>query len=96
LSLKLESSAGAAARYQAELSSGDATWHGAVEIDAEGNVRLEPWVPAEPPAWLCQATSAMVRAAWRSEERGSRAQPRRITAGAPHLSLADGCYARGR
>ncbi|GMV18671.1 MAG: hypothetical protein AMXMBFR56_68950 [Polyangiaceae bacterium] len=71
-------SVGPAVRYRAELSAGRESWHGCVEVDAEGAVRFE--LGGEAPAWLRQAVSAILRAEWRNR-RGADAAPwpRRIT-----------------
>lgn len=78
LNLRLEPGADPKVRYRAELSIESQSWQGSVEVDAEGAVRFE--VPGQPPAWLCQATSAILRAEWRNR-RGADATPwpRRIT-----------------
>lgn len=78
--LNLELVAGAGVSYAAELEAGAAIWRGTLRVDAGGKVSFEPWPGAEPPAWLCQATIAIVRAEWRNRQGPDPSPwPRRIT-----------------
>lgn len=78
LNLHLEARSESATRYRAELSVGQERWQGGVEISTEGVVRFD--IGGDPPAWLCQAVSAILRAEWRSRATpGASSWPRRIT-----------------
>lgn len=78
LNLRLVPGTGPFVRYQGELTAESQSWQGSVEIDAAGSVRFE--FSPEPPAWLCQATSAILRAEWRNRRGADPAPwPRRLT-----------------
>lgn len=67
-------------RYAVEISAGDQTWHATLEIDPAGHVGFGAWQPPDPPAWLCQAATAVMRAEWRARQvPDAPPWPRRIT-----------------
>lgn len=67
-------------RYAVEISAGDQTWHASLEIDPAGHVGFGAWQPPDPPAWLCQAATAVMRAEWRARQfPDAPPWPRRIT-----------------
>lgn len=67
-------------RYAVEISTGDQTWHATLEIGPAGHVGFGAWQPPDPPAWLCQAATAVMRAEWRARQvPDAPPWPRRIT-----------------
>ena len=77
--LNLELTGDAGVSYAAELEVGAERWRGALDVAADGKVNFRPWPAAEPPAWLCQATIAIVRAEWRNRQGPDPAPwPRRL------------------
>lgn len=54
--------------YQAGLYTPDAEWHGVARVPTDGQIVLESWQPAEPPAWLVELARVFLRSEWRGRQ----------------------------